>query len=85
MCQRRMCQTQLVSFDQSNNSGAIDVKKDESVLEENSSLKMLGLSFSPKLDCSSYIVSTAKTAPKKTGALVSLYLYKSTIKPCMEY
>ena len=42
--------TQLVSFDQSNNTSAIDVKMDESVLEENSSFKMLGLTFSFKLD-----------------------------------
>ena len=43
----------------------------------------------------SYIISIAKTASKKTGALirsikvlfpeVALYLYKSTIRPCMEY
>ena len=33
--------TQLVSFDRSNNTGAIDVKMDESVLEENSSFTML--------------------------------------------
>ena len=37
---------QLVSFDQFNNTGAIDVKMDESVLEEKSSFKMLGLNFS---------------------------------------
>ena len=42
--------TQLVSFEQSNNTGAIDVKMDESVLEEKSSFNMLGLSFSSKLD-----------------------------------
>ena len=34
--------TQLVSFDQSNNDGSVDVNMDESVLEENSSFKMLG-------------------------------------------
>ena len=56
---------------------------------------MLGLTFSSKLDWGSYIVSIAKTASKKFGALirsmkflspeVALYLYKSTIQPCMEY
>ena len=35
--------TQLVLFDWSNNSGAIDVKMDGSVLEEKSSFKMAGL------------------------------------------
>ena len=84
--------TQLVSFDWSNNTGAIDVKM---VLESKSSFKMLGLTFSPKLDWGSYIISIAKTASKKIGALIRsmkflppevvLYLYKSTIRPCMEY
>ena len=87
--------TQLVSFEQSNNNGSIDVRMDGSVLEEKSSLKMLGLTFSSKLDWGSYIISIAKTASKKIGALihsvkclspeVALCLYKSTICPCMEY
>ena len=87
--------TQLVSFDQSNNTGAIDVKMDGSVLVEKSSFKMLGLTFSSKLDWASYIMSIAKTASKKIGTLlrsmkflspeVVLYLYKSTIHPCIEY
>ena len=42
--------TQLVSFDWSNNTGAIDGKMDGSVLEEKSSFKMLGLTFFSKLD-----------------------------------
>ena len=40
----------LVSFDRSNNTGATDMKVDESVLEEKLSLKMLGLTFSSRLD-----------------------------------
>ena len=64
---------------------------DGSVLVEKSSFKMLGLTFSSKLDWGSYIISIAKTASKKIGALirsmkflspeVTLYLYKSTIRP----
>ena len=87
--------TQLVSFDQSNNTGSVDVKMDGSVLEEKSSFKMLGLNFSFKLDWGSYIISIAKTASKKIGALirsmkflspeVALYLDKSTIHPYIEY
>ena len=87
--------TQLVSFDQSKNTGATDVKMNGSVLEEKTSFKMLGLAFSSKLDWGSYIVPVAKTASKKIGALIRsmkflppevvLYLYKSTIQPCMEY
>ena len=87
--------THLVSFNQCNNTGAIDVKMDGPVLEEKSSFKMLGLTFSSKLDWGSYIISIAKTASKEIGALirsmkflsaeVALYLYNSTIRPCMEY
>ena len=51
----------LVSFDWSNNTGDIDVKMDASALEEKSSFKMLGLTFSSKLDWGSYIISIAKT------------------------
>ena len=57
--------------------------------------KMLELTFSSKLDWGSYIISIAKTASKKIGTSVgsmkflspevALYLYKSTICPCMEY
>ena len=57
--------TQLVSFDHSNNTDAIDVKMDGSVLDEKSSFKMLGLTFSSKLNCGSYIISIAETASKK--------------------
>ena len=87
--------TQLVSFDQSNSNGSIDVKMVRSVLEEKSSFKIMGLTVSSKLDLGSYIISIAKTASKKFGALicsmkflspeVGLYLDKSTICPCMEY
>ena len=86
--------TQIVSFDRSNNSGAIDVEIDRSVLEEKTSFKMLGFTFSSKLDWVSYIVSIAKTASKEIAALihsmklispeVALCLYKSNIQSCME-
>ena len=42
--------TQVVSFDWSSNNGSIDVKMDVSVLEEKSSFKILGLTFSFKLE-----------------------------------
>ena len=64
-------------------------------LRKNHLLRCWGLTFSSKLDWGSYIISIAKTASKKIGALirsmkflspeVALYLYKSTIRPCMEY
>ena len=87
--------TQLVLFNHSNNTGAINVKMDGSILEGNSSFKMLELTFSSKLHWGSYILSMAKTDSKKIGGLihsmkflspeVAQYLYKSTIQPCMEY
>ena len=68
---------------------------DGSVLEEKPSFKMQGLTFSSKLDWCSYIISVAKTASKKIGALihsmkflspeVALCLYQPTIRPCIEY
>ena len=67
-----MGRTQLVSFDLSNNTGAIDVKMDGPVLEEKSSFKMLGLTFSSKLDWGSCVISVAKTASKKIGTLIRL-------------
>ena len=56
--------THLVSFDRSDNTGAIDVKMDGSVLEEKSPFKILGLTWG------SYIISIAKNVPKKIGALI---------------
>ena len=57
--------TQLVLFDRSNNNGSIDVKMGGSILEEKSSFKMLGLTFSSKLDWGSYIISLLKLHPRK--------------------
>ena len=80
----------MVLFDSSNNSGAIDVKMDGSVLEEKSLFKMLGLTFSFKLDWATYIISIAKTTSKKIAELVcsmkflfpevALYLYHTTLQ-----
>ena len=53
--------------------------------------EMLGLTFSSKLDRGSYIISIAKSASKKIGALIRFIKFlcsvshKSTIRPCMEY
>ena len=49
----------------SNNTGAIDVKKDGSVLEVKSSFKMVGLTLFSKLDW--------KSASKEIGTLNSFY------------
>ena len=68
------------------------MKMNGSVLEEKSTFKMQGLTFSSKLDWNSYIISIAKIASNKIGALtrsmkflsyeVALYLYKLTIQFC---
>ena len=68
---------------------------DRSGLHEKSYFKMLELTVSSKLDYGSYIISIAKIASKKSGALICsmkflsaevvLCLYKSTTWPCMEY
>ena len=78
--------TQLVLFVRFGSNAAIDVKMSESVFEEKSPLKMLGLT---------YLISIPKTAFKKIETLicslkflspqVALHLWKSTICPCMEY
>ena len=56
---------------------------------------MLGLALFSKLDWGSHIISITKTSSKKIGALIhsmnflspecALHLYKSTLRPCMEY
>ena len=68
---------------------------DRSLLEVKSSFKMLGFTFSSNLDWGSSIIPIANTASKKIAALtrsmkclspeVTLYLYKATIRLCMEY
>ena len=70
--------TQLVLFEQSDNNVCIDVKMDRFVLEEKSSFKMLGLTFSSELDWGSYIVTITKTASKKIGALICSIKFLST-------
>ena len=54
--------SQLVLFDRSNNTAAINVKMDGSVLEEKSSFKILELIFFSKLDWGSYIISVARSS-----------------------
>ena len=58
--------TQLVLFDQSNNTVAIDVKEDGSVLKEKSSFNMLVvLSFSSKLVGAFALSPLLKLSPRK--------------------
>ena len=84
---------QLVSFDWSNNTGAIDGKKDGSFLEEKSSFKIMRLSFSSNcIGALTLSLLLKLTASKEIGALIRfakflspevvLYLYKSTRQLC---
>ena len=75
--------TKLVSFDWSKNTGAIDVKMDGSALEEKSFSKMLGVTFSSKLGWGYYIISIAKTASKKIGALIRSMSFLSPEVACI--
>lgn len=64
-------------------------------ISESSHFKLLGLTFSNNFSWNEYISSVAKSAVKKIGSLFRvrnclspktiLYLYKSSIRPCMEY
>ena len=60
--------------DWSNNSVAVDLIKDGSVLERKSSLKILGLSFFSKLDWNLIRSLTFLSSE------VPLYLYESTLQ-----
>ena len=62
--------TQLVLFDRSNDNVSTGVKMDWYVPEEKSYFKILRLTFASKLDWGSYIISIAKTASIKIGALI---------------
>lgn len=64
-------------------------------LEENNSFRLLGMTFSGDFSWRNYIEAIAKSASMKVGSLLRarnyltpesiLYLYKSTIRPCIEY
>ena len=90
-----VAKTQLFSLDRSSDTGAIDVKIDGSVLSKNHLLRcwvwLSLLNWIGALTLSLLL----KLPPKKIVAMirsikflspeVSLYLYKSTIRPCMDY
>ena len=64
-------------------------------LSESDSLRLLGMTLSQDLSWKNYIIAIAKSAAMKVGSLIRsrkflsresiLYLYKSTIRPSMEY
>ena len=87
--------TQLVSFTRQRDPSWVPVSMNGGDLSESSDLRLLGLSLHSELSWNSYIVSIAKSTSKKVGSLFRskrfltpeaiLHLYKSTIRPCMEY
>ena len=64
--------TQLVSFDRSKSTDAIDIKMDGSVLEKKTSFKMLELTFSSKLDWGSMSMSTVSFLAQLDSGILCL-------------
>ena len=55
-----------------------------SLLDENSSFKMLGLPLCSKFDWGSYTASVAKTASKTFDSLDSLYKASGSLSKCSQ-
>ena len=87
--------TKLLSINRYRISDNIPISMADNVLTESSSFRLLGLTFSKDLTWSDYIKSIAKSAAMKVGSLYRarrylsseciLHLYKSLIRPYMEY
>ena len=87
--------TKLLSFNRHRDPLSVSVKMSGTELPEETSFRLLGLTFRQSMDWKPYIQSIAKAASRKVGSLYRaqrfltpesiLYLYKSTIRPCMEY
>jgi ribonucleases P/MRP protein subunit RPP40 len=87
--------TQYFSANHYRNNLDLPISMNGDVLEESSTLRLLGLTFSSDLSWKPYIKSIAKLASAKVASLYRarhfltpdsiLYLYKSLIRPCMEY
>ena len=87
--------TKMLSFNRHRDPLLVPVKMSSTELHEETSFHLLGLTFTPTMDWKPYIQSIAKAASRKVGSLFRaqrflspesiLYLYKSTIRPCMEY
>ena len=87
--------TKLLSINRRKNAYLPSILMDGVELPENRNTCLLGLSFSNDFTWKEYIESVAKSAAMKVGSLYKsrrflspwsiLYLYKSAIRPCMEY
>ena len=87
--------TKLLSVSRSHKAHLPPVSMNDQDLSENDSFRLLGLTFSKSLTWNDYVETIAKSAAQKVGSLYRarayltpesiLYLYKATIRPCMEY
>ena len=87
--------TKVLSTNRYVNPKATPIFMSGTALEESSSIRLVGLTLSKDLTWNEYISSIAKKASMKVGSLyrarrclspeVILHLYKSLIRPCMEY
>ena len=84
---------QVFSVDLSSNCSAFDIKMDGCVLDEKPPSKIMGFSFSSRLNWCSHIDAIAKTASiealscfmKFLSSEVALYFHRSVIRPCIDY
>ena len=84
-----------LSFNRHSDPHLVPVEMNDIELPEETSFRLLGLTFTRSMDWKPYIQSIAKAASRKVGSLYRaqrfltpesiLYLYKSTIFLCMEY
>ena len=87
--------TKLLSINRFKDPFLPSVMMNGAELPENSHFRLLGLTFSNDFSWNNYIESIAKSAAMKVGSLYRarnflspesiLYLYKATIRPCIEY
>ena len=87
--------TKLLSINRYKNRGDIPISMADKSLPESSGFRLLGLNFSNDLTWNEYIKSIAKRAAMKVGSLYRarrylsleciIHLYKSLIRPCIEY
>ena len=87
--------TKLLSFNRHRDPLLVPVEMNGIELPEETSFHLLGLTFTRPMDWKPYLQSIANVASRKVGSLYRahrfltpesiLYLYKSTIRPCMEY
>lgn len=87
--------TKLLSVNHAKNPFLPSISMNGTDLEESDCFRLLGITFSRDFSWRPYIEAIAKSASMKVGSLLRarnyltpesiLYLYKSTIRPCIEY